>query len=217
LIAADTLPDESHDRTSFPMMTPGPRSVVDLGGKSVVVTGAGGHLGRAMVAGLTAAGAVVLACGRTRETLEAAVSACAPERRASVLVEVADMGVDADVERCLDRLTAHSDHIDGWVNNAFSGVEEPGPSVARESAIRTLGAGLVDVMAATQAAARRMTASGGGSIVNVSSMYAKVSRSPRCTRPAPTFTTRRATAPPRRGSSSTPATPRATSLPMAFG
>ncbi len=158
------------------MVTPAPRPFVDLRGKAVAVTGGGGHLGQALVAGLAGAGALVLACGRTRATLEAA--ARVGPGAGEVLVEVADMAVDADVERCLDRLVERAGRVDGWVNNAFGGAEAPGPGVDREAVARTLASGLTDVMAATDAAARRMAANGGGSIVNVSSMYGVVSPQP---------------------------------------
>lgn len=150
-----------------------------LAGVGVGVTGGGGHLGRALTLGLAAAGAVVVACGRREAPLRAVAEAAAVRGVAGrVCVEVADVSRAADVERVLDRIEREAGAVGGWVNNAYAG---PGglllADLDAESARAALASGLADPMLATQAAARRMRGRG-GAIVNVASMYGRISPQP---------------------------------------
>lgn len=148
----------------------------DLTGLGMAVTGGAGHLGSAICMRLAAAGASVLACGRTAESLDHLVEEATHRGLADrVRTMCADMGVDEQVEGVLDALETWAG-VHAWINNAFAGPSGLLGALRREDAERAVSAGLVDVMLATQAASRRMTA--GGSIVNIASMYAHVSPDP---------------------------------------
>lgn len=150
-----------------------------LAGLGIGVTGGGGHLGSALALGLATAGAIVVACGRREAPLrELAARAAGRPVAGRLCWEVADMSRPGDVERVLDRIEHEAGGVSGWVNNAYGG---PGglllADLTRAAARAALASGLADPMLATQAVAFRMRGRG-GSIVNVASMYGRVSPQP---------------------------------------
>ncbi len=99
-------------------------SPFDLAGRVCVVTGGGRGIGRAIATGLAAHGARLVVCGRTAGTLEATAASIGGE----VLVQVADVAVEADVERLRDAAMARFGRIDALVCNAgvnpiYKGIE----------------------------------------------------------------------------------------------
>lgn len=138
---------------------------MDLDGKRIVVTGGGGHLGKAIAQGLAARGASVLICGRTEEALST-VSGGAIEH------VVADVSTDEGLER----LSEAAGMVDGWVNNAYAGPSGNQLDAPRPTVRDVVTGGLADVISATQTALSRMNE--GGSIVNIGSMYGIVSPVP---------------------------------------
>jgi gluconate 5-dehydrogenase len=154
-------------------------ALFDLSGRGIAVTGGGGHLGRALALGLAEAGATVAICGRSEAPL-AAVLAEADERKPAgrVVAVVADAGLEADLERLLDRLEAEAGAVHGLVNNACAGRPELLGGLTRGGVEATLCGALAQVLLATERAARRMRPGEGGSIVNVASMYGMVSPQP---------------------------------------
>lgn len=87
--------------------------------KGVIVTGGGGGLGSAMAAELCRLGARVLVCGRTEDTLAAAVQAIdaelGPGRAFRALCDIRDPGSVAAMVDEAERLLGA---VDGLVNNA---------------------------------------------------------------------------------------------------
>ena len=101
-----------------------PGSPFDLDGRVCVVTGGGRGIGRAIATGLAAHGARLVLCGRTAATLEEAAAAIGGE----VLTRVADVSLEADVERLRDAAMARFGRIDALVCNAgvnpiYKGIE----------------------------------------------------------------------------------------------
>ncbi len=161
-------------------------SLFDLSGKGIVVSGGGGWLGASLSLGIASAGATVVMCGRRAEPL-AAVTAEAEARklRGRVVAEVADVGREDDMERVLDRAMKEIGSVHGLVNNACSPAPGRLLEVSRASVQQTLDSVVADTILATQAAARRMRKHGGGSILNIASMYGLVSPQPASYRDAP--------------------------------
>jgi 3-oxoacyl-[acyl-carrier protein] reductase len=113
-------------------------------------------------------GANVFLCARGNDVLAEAVddlTRSAPRERVEACV--ADVGVEADVERLLDRLTSHYGKCDGVIHAA--GVLGPiGSIVGIDDADlwwETLRINLFGTFLVTRAAARRMKNSGGGRVV----------------------------------------------------
>jgi NAD(P)-dependent dehydrogenase (short-subunit alcohol dehydrogenase family) len=141
-------------------------------GKIIWVTGAGKGLGRAIAAGLAAAGATVVATSRTERDLKELASECTPG-----IVEVAPASVDDPsavaliVESTLDR---HG-RIDGLVNCAgISPSFVRSESVALDSWNDVLSTNLTGTFLCCREVARPMLAQESGAIVNVSSVHASV-------------------------------------------
>ncbi|HPG25456.1 MAG: SDR family oxidoreductase [Spirochaetaceae bacterium] len=160
------------------------RSTIDgidpaaFAGMGIGVSGGGTHLGRAIALGLAAAGATVVVFGRRAEPLEETAELAAGARGV-VIPEIADQHRDDDLARVLERIEREAGHVGGWVNNAYGGPSSPFLELDRDAVERSVESALADVILATEAAARRMVASGkGGAIVNVASMYGLVSPQP---------------------------------------
>jgi NAD(P)-dependent dehydrogenase (short-subunit alcohol dehydrogenase family) len=142
-----------------------------LAGKAAIVTGASEGIGRAVVEAFAREGAAMVLVARRAEPLRALANAHAG-RAVSVPGSVADPAVaDAAVGAALERFG----RLDVLVNNAgldLSGVPlfETTPERAREIfEVNVFGAFWMLL-----AAARAMTARGGGSIVNVTSRTARI-------------------------------------------
>lgn len=144
-----------------------------LEGRTVFLSGAAGHLGRAMAIGFAQAGAHVILNGRTAETLkDFAEELAASGFSASVAAfDIADRDRAAAFLRGLDRL-------DVLVNNAIGGLGRTRDSHADEFRA-TIETGLIacrenvfDAMAALETA---VAATGQASVINVASIWAHVS------------------------------------------
>lgn len=141
-----------------------------LAGRTAIVTGASGDLGRAIAVQLARTGADVALLARTASKLEATADLVRAEgRRAAVVpVDITDGdAVRAAVARARDELGP----IDVLVNNA-GGARFMAPllEVARPGWDKTLALNLTAPMLVAQAVAPDMIAAGGGAIVNVASL-----------------------------------------------
>jgi len=136
---------------------------VNLGGRTVLVTGATGGLGQAIARALARRGATLILSGRRAEVLEA----MAGELRATSVV--CDLAARADVERLAD---AAAD-ADALVANA--GVPASGliTSTSVEQLDRALEVNLRAPMVLARLLAARMAERGGGHIVFVNSTSGK--------------------------------------------
>ena len=140
-----------------------------LDGMRAVVTGAGSGLGQGAALALAEAGAAVVLVGRTQATLDATRAAIAGQggEAKALVCDVIDPGqVKAGIE-ALPR-------IDVLVNNAGMNIPEDFLEVSEEHLDRILALNVKGAFLVAQAAARRMAAAGGGSIVNISSQMGHV-------------------------------------------
>ena len=149
---------------------PATTPVFRLDGRRAVVTGAGRGIGRACAVALAAAGAEVLALGRTPgdlETVVAAIEAGGGDARA-IRCDVTDPDAVAEQVGTLDR-------IDVLVTSAGANIPEPFLDVSPEHLDGLLAVNVRGTFLAAQAAARRMIESGsGGAIVTISSQMGHV-------------------------------------------
>jgi gluconate 5-dehydrogenase len=150
-----------------------------LRGLGIALTGGGGHLGREMVLAIVRAGGTVAIVGRSREALERTAELAGEEAEGGAVVICAgDAGEEATFLRVVEELRSRRLRLDGWVNNAYDGDSSLLGDLDREAVELTVGSGLVDPIVLCDLAGREMVEQGGGSIVNVASMYGLVSPRP---------------------------------------
>ena len=157
-----------------------------LAGRAALVTGATGLFGRTFCATLAAAGARIAVFGRserTRELADSLVREYGPECAVAFVVDCAD---DAAFRRAMAAADEQLDGIDVLVNNAFefsreTGFNDASGELGRISAsqwMRALESGIYWQAAGIQVIGERMKLRGRGSIINISSMYARVAPDP---------------------------------------
>lgn len=147
--------------------TSGWQEVVTAGrfaGRTVIVTGAAGGIGRATASRIVREGGRVIAVDVSAERL-AEFAAAAPAD--SVVAVAADVTQQADIDRVL---AAAGERIDGLaniagVNDDFSPIHETSDEIWD----RVIGINLTGVFKLTRAVVPAMLAAGPGSIVNITS------------------------------------------------
>lgn len=166
-------------------MSPEIETLFSLDGRTAVLTGASGFLGRSMGEALLTAGARVVALGRSAR-LEAVTEEWqrvhGVERVGAYRVDMYD---EDELRRTLGEVIDREPRIDVLVNNAHelneaSGFNTPDGSLdrmSRDQWQRHVGGGLWWAAVTTQVIGAQMRGRG-GSIVNVASMYGLVAPSP---------------------------------------
>ena len=147
---------------------------LSLTGQTVLVTGGGSGIGKAVAAAVVAAGGNAMLVGRTADKLAAA----ADEIKAlggpgDVLYEPADVTNEDEVARAVDAATAWSGRLQGVVHCA-GGSETIGPitQIDSEAWRRTVDLNINGTMYVLKHAAREMVRGGGGSFIGISSIAA---------------------------------------------
>jgi NAD(P)-dependent dehydrogenase (short-subunit alcohol dehydrogenase family) len=140
-----------------------------LDGSLAVVTGAGSGLGQGAALALAEAGAAVVLVGRTQATLDATRATIMDQGGAATTL-VCDVTDCAQVNAGIGALP----RIDVLVNNAGTNIPEDFLQVSEEHLDRILNLNVKGAFLVAQAAARRMAATGGGSIINMSSQMGHV-------------------------------------------
>jgi 2-deoxy-D-gluconate 3-dehydrogenase len=162
-------------------MTPAPTSfvrtsladLIDLTGRTAVVTGGGMGIGRGIVRRLAEAGANVVVADLDLAAAEAVALEVGLGRAGGTVPCAADVGDRADVERMIDNAVDSFGSLDILVNNAGIYPARPLADLDLETFRRVLDVNLTGLYLCTKAAAARMIDQGtGGRIVNVTSIDA---------------------------------------------
>ncbi|MCY4020751.1 MAG: SDR family oxidoreductase [Chloroflexi bacterium] len=137
-----------------------------LRGKSALVTGGGTGIGRAIALALADAGAnVALASNQpAEETIRKLKSHGV---RASFIS--ADVSIEADVQRMVDKAASQLGSIDLYVNNAAIADHQPVTRISADAWHRTLNTNLSACVFACREICKLMIAQGGGSILIIGS------------------------------------------------
>ncbi len=161
-------------------------SLFSLKGKTAVLTGASGFLGRTFCRTLLANGVRVVALGRS-ERLETEAAQWARDfGENSITVERIDMYDSAALNRTCDAIAEREARIDILVNNAHelgaaTGFNVPEGSLENSTFDqwqRNLQGGVYWSVQTTQRIGIRMKSQGSGSIINIATMYASVAPRP---------------------------------------
>ncbi len=147
--------------------------------RTVLVTGAGSGIGRAVALAFAAEGARLVVAGRRREPLDETV-ALIEEAGGKALAVTADVSRADDVQALVDAAVDHFGSLDVAVNNAgvFRG-GAPLAELSEEDWHTQLGINVTGVFLALQAEIRQMrTQPSGGAIVNISSIFGVHGRHP---------------------------------------
>ena len=162
------------------MVSPSHPNATEIGrldGKVVVVTGASKGIGKATASAFAAVGAKVVLAARTRETLEQVareLSVGGVSNPDSILAVPTDV-TDADaVQRLIERTLDVYQHVDILVNNAGIGHFGPVVDFAPDDWDAVLNSNLKAIYLCAKYALPSMLAQGGGQIINVLSIAAKV-------------------------------------------
>lgn len=168
-------------------MVDGPvETLFSLEGRTVVITGASGFLGRSMVRALLASGARTVVLGRSERLMDEARVWAGEFGAAAVAAHRIDMYNLGAFEEILVQIARDEPRLDVLVNNAHelgpaTGFNTPDGDLAHASYdqwIRNLTGGVYWPALAVQKLGGRMRTTGGGSIINISTMYALVAPNP---------------------------------------
>jgi gluconate 5-dehydrogenase len=162
-------------------------SLFSLEGKTALLTGASGFLGRTMGGVLLANGARLVALGRSDRLRDQAEEWAGRYGRDRVAVRQVDMYDQEALARVLDDVAANEPALEVLVNNAHELGQATGfntPAGTLEAApmdqfLRNLAGGVCWPALAVQKLGPALKARRRGSIVNISTMYAVVAPSPR--------------------------------------
>lgn len=141
-----------------------------LKGKIVLVTGAAQGMGRAQVEAMAREGATVYFTDIYVEQAEQAAKEVKESLGRTVHFLHADAASEADWERVLTLIVSAEGRIDGVVNNAGIGARRFGDVEDLETWRKYLEVNATSVYLGTSKSASLMQATGGGSIVNISSI-----------------------------------------------
>jgi len=143
----------------------------NLSSKIAIVTGGTRGIGRAIAERLLREGASVAICGRSRETVDRAASEMKPLGK--IIGHAADVRKTAEVEKLFQAVDAAFGRLDILVNNAGEGVFRKVGEMTPEEWLRNIDLNLNGAFYCARAALARFQKSGGGFIVNISSLAAK--------------------------------------------
>lgn len=153
-----------------------------LDGRVILVTGATGYLGCAMVEAIARAGGLVLANGRSAEKL-ARLSEEFSEKGLRVEPLPFDVTSPTEVKEAARQVEDHYGRLDGIVNNAYSARPDRNaiPGVEEFIAAATINTAAPYILVQACRHLLRTCAQqhrGGASVVNIASMYGVVSPDP---------------------------------------
>jgi len=144
----------------------------------ILLTGAAGYFGRVIAQGLVESGAEVILAGRTLNSLSALADELNDAGGNTHPLEL-DIADENSRLTAIDWISKHFNKLDGIVNNAYSGRAGVLEDIGAEDFSQACNQNLAGPFHLVQQALGLLEkSSGSASIVNISSMYGKVSPDP---------------------------------------
>jgi NAD(P)-dependent dehydrogenase (short-subunit alcohol dehydrogenase family) len=144
----------------------------ELSGKIAVVTGSSKGIGRGLAIGFASRGATVVVNYKTDEHGAVQTAKTISEAGGKAVVIGADVSGPSEARRLIDETVKRLGRIDVLVNNAGRSRFNKVLDITIDDFNDVVGTNLCGTFFASQAAARHMQGSGGGSIINISSCAA---------------------------------------------
>jgi len=148
-------------------------SVFSLQGRTAVITGASGGLGKEAALAFAGVGCDVVIAARNRQALEH-VATAVQQKGSQCLAVQTDITEATDVQRLVDRTVERFGKIDILVNNAAIAVEKLFTDLTEADWRRVIDTNLHGTFLCTQAAGKQMIQQGNGRIINVVSVVGLV-------------------------------------------
>jgi len=151
------------------------RSMIDLAGKVVLITGGSRGLGLALAEEVVREGALPVICARSASDLEAARQRLLAQGAADVLAIPTDVREREQVEHLINATVRHFGQIDVVINNAGTIMVGPLESQTLADFEDTMATMFWGTVYPSLTALPYMRRQGGGRIVNITSIGGKVS------------------------------------------
>ena len=146
---------------------------LDLSGRVALVTGGSRGLGKAIAIAMARKGADVVICGRKQENLDGAVEDFS-QAGLDVMTQVANVGKSDQVTGLFQAIEKRFGKLDILVNNVGMNILTPAVAEAEESLWdKTMETNLKATYLASSRAVSLMKKTGGGKIINISSIAAR--------------------------------------------
>ncbi|WP_218962682.1 SDR family NAD(P)-dependent oxidoreductase [Mesotoga sp. H07.pep.5.3] len=151
------------------------QKMLDLKGKTAIVTGGAGHLGKSMAEVLAELGANVIVCGRSKKKCEKLVDRLNEEFKGKSFALELDIGNTESVNQFRTEVIKLFGSIDILVNNAYFGAGRDVLSMTQDEWQIGIEGSVSSVFRMIKAFLRVMIEKNKGSIINIASMYGVVS------------------------------------------
>ena len=144
-------------------------NIFDVTDKTVLITGSTRGLGYVFAEGFLRAGARVVISSKTPENVEAAVRKLrsVSNKVSGIPMDVTDAGT---IAKAMGQLAEQAGRLDVLINNAGIQQRAPFMEMSKAQFDEVLSVNLSSVFSVSQAAAKAMAQTGGGSIINISSL-----------------------------------------------
>lgn len=146
------------------------RDLFSLKGKTAIVTGGNGGIGKGIARGLAGAGAGVVIAARNAEKTAGAVKEVIEDFGAKVLGLQVDVTREEQIQSLVDQTMQEFGRIDILVNNAGINIRKMPQEYSRDEWDQILDANLHAPFFLCQAVYPAMKQTGGGKIINIGSM-----------------------------------------------
>jgi len=145
----------------------------DLNGRVAIVTGGAGWIGKSLCESLAKYGASVVVASRHNDQCQQIAQALQAREMEAVSVPL-DVTDEKSVLNARDKILARYGHIDILVNNAGVATNQMIEHLSVAEWNRVMGTNATGTFICCKVFAPAMIEAGGGSIINVSSIYGKV-------------------------------------------